>query len=271
MSMREIQDLTLERSRGQERVELAFAEVRARFSNFRPLGVRKRRLLGFMVALVPTSGPLAIDRPYLYEELFAREIDLACSLGNGKKATLRTIDAEVTEKTSSAIKPILRGGQKKWSATYTPGLAFNGEQHEDACIIEVMESGVIYLAVKTTNIDPPGLAVDWILVDLFTAMHIADRARNLGGSPEAEYALEVELHLADHESSGTVPTLNIPIQLAEFGEPNHFFLKMGSGLLQLPRYRVGPSADFARVLNTVLNDLYNAAGKGHADSVTFPV
>jgi hypothetical protein len=64
MKMREIQGLTLDITRGQERVDQEFDNARKCYLLLKPQQSPKKRLRGFYIALVPSSGPIIIDRPY---------------------------------------------------------------------------------------------------------------------------------------------------------------------------------------------------------------
>jgi len=58
VKMREIQDLTLEMARGQERIDQEFIEARRRHMQLKPQQSPKRVLIGFNIVLVSSSGPL---------------------------------------------------------------------------------------------------------------------------------------------------------------------------------------------------------------------
>ncbi len=142
MEMREIQGITLDMARGQERVDREFNNARDRYRLLKPKRVTEtgRRLLGFYIALLPLSGPLTIDLPYLDESLFERKNGIEGISSRGDKVNLNTINTRLQGSTS--IQPILRGGRKTWTyADRRPSDIKTIDQ--DTITVEIYESGTI--------------------------------------------------------------------------------------------------------------------------------
>jgi len=264
MRMREIQDLTIEMARGQERIDKEFDKARRHHMRLKPQQSPKRVLIGFNIVLVSSSGPLVIDRPYLQRSLFERKNQIEGRLRKRESLWLETIDFEIPSQSVSNIRPMLRGGRKTWSGTYTSPK----EQllDENFVALEVFASGTIQLSAKTTFVNPAGLSIRWILADLANALCITERARTIGGTPDAEYAMQLELGY-DETLEGTKSKLSEQEFLFGLLEEDdlHFSRRLGPGSLSLPIYRVGRGAEFPRIVKLVMDDLYNAVGRSHID------
>ena len=99
---------------------------------------------------------------------------------------------------------------------------------------------------------------------------VCREARLIGGSPDIEYALEVELRYDQYQmGSGSITkTCILPFGLlAE--EDGHFSKQIGPQPLLLPRYRVGSQSEFPLLLKSVMDDLYNAVGKPSVEDFHF--
>lgn len=273
MMMREIQDLTLDRVRGQAGIDAAFEVARKGYDQYVPEPLRPsgstgpQRLLGFQIVLVPASGPLAIDRPYLCQDIFDRPQGVVAELSGGNAISLETIDCpSISEHRSTTNnQPILRGGQKTWSKYR---LEDRAPIYISFCALEVLESGVVNIMCKTPDLEP-GLSVRWIVSEAANALRIMDGARSRGGSPDAEYVMQIELRCDEHAPDGSVKLARGQYGFGLLPEEEHFNRVLGPGPFLLPRYPVGRREEFAAVLKRVLDDFYNAVGEAHQDDVRF--
>lgn len=267
MKMREIQDLTLDRARGQERIEAQFERIRERYTGLQPGRIDSWQTVGFQIVLLPTSDPLAIDRPYLHDQLFERTMSLSAHFAAGGGFWPKALDADGMSRSSTPVQPILRGGQRSWGNVWSKARIVSDREtlQEDLCRVEVMESGAVNLVVKTT--DSVGLSVHWILVDLANALRIADSARTIGGSPEAEYALEIELRCDERATGGGSLRSTKTYGFGLLGEETRMSQNLGPGPLLLPRYPVRAKDGFSQVIKRVLDDLHNAVQRPHRDDV----
>ncbi|MEE9240230.1 MAG: ATP-binding protein [bacterium] len=273
LMMREIQDLTLDRARGLAAIDAAFQAAREVYEKFVPEPIKPsgntgpRRLLGFQVVFVPASGPLAIDRPYLCEELFDRKQQLVAEFSARNPMLLGTIDCPLINEqaTPSNSQPMLRGGRRMWSK-------YRFENREPVwisfCTLDVMESGVVNVMCKTPILNP-GLSVRWILSETANGLRIMNRARSRGGSPDAEYVMQIELRYDQHEPDGSSKLARGQYHFGLLPDEDKFSQLLGPGPFLLPQYPVRRREEFPAVLKRVLDDLYNAVGRPHQDEVRF--
>jgi len=273
MSMREIQDLTVDRARGQARIETMFEDAHGRYAGLVPEGSEFKRLLGFHIIAVPRSDPLVIDRPYLTEKFFERRSAFNGMRLGHKQWAIGTIDANVAGR-RSGIRPILRGGQATWIASYSGGPNFQKTQyHEDLIRVEVFENGAVSLVVRTTNIGDDhtmaGLSVKWVIAELANALRIVDLARRSASSADAEYALEIELRYDIQRLGQPLEPVSEQFRFGLLDEENYFSKLIGPGPVSLPRYAIARTETFPNILRTVMDDLYNNVHKPHLADLEF--
>jgi hypothetical protein len=261
MKMREIQDLTLDITMGHERIDREFKNARERHLLLKPQHSSKSISTGFYIALVPISGPIVIDRPYMKTNLFdRRQIIKGNFVRQKQELDIDTIDAKMHSRSISGVQPILRGGKKNWSSTYYT----NEQPQEDLITVEIFDSGIIQLSVKTTF---DGLSLRWILADLANALCITEVTRIVGGIPDAEYAMEVELSSYKAVQGNLIEK---EFQLGLLHEDDlQFSRKIGPDPLLLPRYLIGSRDNFPKIIKLVMDDLYNALGRSHMDDFEF--
>jgi hypothetical protein len=267
MKMREIQGLTLDMARGQERIDREFENALKHYLEFQPPKSPKRRMIGFNITLVPLSGPIIIDSPYKQPDLFERRAAIEGLFRNGQKVPIETIDAELLR--PSVIRPILRGGRKIWSHSYSypPG---QDELDEYFITLEIFESGTIQLSAKETLSSEAGLSLRHILADIANALCIAERIRNIGGMPDSEYAMEIGLGIDEISVLGKSQFTEDSFRFGQLNEDYpHYSRELGPGFFLLPRYPVGRRDDFPKIIKRVMNDLNNAIGKRDIDDLDF--
>jgi hypothetical protein len=270
MRMREIQDMTLDMARGQERVDREFNNARERYLLLQPQQSTKKMLLGFYIALIPLSGPVTIDRPYLEINLFRRKTIFEGLWSNRQKLNIETIDAPCNKKVSQ-VKPILRGAMKTWSCAYNHP-SETQIVNEDFVTVEILESGIVQLSCKSTYDNPPGLSIRWILADLSNALCIADLVRSVGGMPDAEYVMQIEFIYEKIALDGKSFFTETKFKLGLLAEEDYRFSQLiGPTPILLPRYRIGGKLNFPKIVKLVMDDLYNAVGKPHIDNFDFNI
>ena len=176
---------------------------------------------------------------------------------------METMDDMHSTRTVGTIRPILRGANRRWASKYD---VKDGAPNEDIAIIEVMVNGTINVIVKSTFSNPVGVSIRWILADIANALNVAEQSRRIGGNPNAEYALELELRYDRYQD---ISGINTSLDVFSFGlleeEDGRFSKKLGPEPLLLPRYRIGSEIEFPQLIKIIMNDLYNAVGKPHLD------
>ena len=239
MTMREIQELTLQRAAGMASLESLFAARRADFeahvrssaranSEPAPMGVR--------ATLVP-SGPLQIDRGYLgsFVPYVAEFI-----LGDGENRMERIM----LPHNNFSQRPVVRG--TRFHAEYDRRMTVT---------IDVQESGFVeYRLIEPASDDPAltYLMPEWVLTIAANALATAHALRLAAGVPATEYILEFE----------AFRDLGQPLLIGGF-RANQWNASRGTieqNPTVFPRYSFGPFEDLANIMGLVASDLFNAAG-----------
>jgi hypothetical protein len=247
MTMREIQDLTLQRDRGMAALDAKFTARRTRWVG--ALGehvskLKSGRCIGVRLTLLPTTADLWI------EPLFR----------NPRLGPIRgAYDLQVGTATHRlqapgwgwSDRPILRG-VRFWSGNGDDFL-LTWELGTDGLV----EASFLYSDGHARPGEEGNIFREWLLGLLVDALVTVSRVREVAGVPDAEYALDFELH-----GLGVSPSL-APWSSAYSGHGRHL---IDSQPLLLPRMSIGGSADFPIVVRAVLRDLLNAAGMDLGDA-----
>ena len=260
MTMREIQDMTLNLSRGLERLERRLAERAERF------GQEFRRLKtpgdawGIRVSAVPVGEEFRIDRVFRQGRI-AEEFDepwhevRICENGNE-----RPLDTNLRSFLPMRWKPRLRATRGEFRSGLSSGSKrrnFFQEFHGDGLV----EMGLVSIRTLDSGNDellPPSYPIE-MLANLAVW---ADRVRNRVGAPAAEYALDVEIRVV----GGAV---EVPI-VARYSSRDYPILPPGQTVF--PRYPLGDSSSVPDLLALFDRDFLNSLGEDRSgEETTFTI
>jgi hypothetical protein len=245
MTMREIQDLTLQRAAGVASLETAFAERRAGFMKAlqvawelgipgnpnQPLGP-----IGVRATAIPSSS-LNVPRDYL-----AKFQPYLSTFIVGDSAN---IFHDVRLPPNNFVsRPIVRG--RRFVADYG--------RRGNALSIDVKEDGFVeYQFTEPTgeNLEEDFLISEWVLAIVANALATAHALRLAAGASGTEYVLELEIR----RERGDVLKIS---QLG--GGVRYSTAVIDPNPLVFPRYSVGEFDDIPNVVGLVASDLFNAAG-----------
>jgi len=235
MTMREIQDLTIQTERGMAAVDARFAEQHARFHEMlESIRSLTKFTVGLRVTLVPLDASLRVSPVHGNPKVSPPYVPLRGGHERGRYAEL------VTPRWTGFTRPTLRG---------TKVVADDGQSR---MYREVKENGVIEYAFGITREDAKDalLYPEWLIGFVANALLAAHKFRIAVGAPDAEYALEIEAVM-----------LGGALRIGGFGED-----KFGTRTtiiektpLLFPRLSVGPMSDFSSLVTIVLTDLWHAA------------
>ena len=255
MTMREIQDMTLNLSRGLERLERRLAERKKRFrQEFRRLETPESAW-GIRMTAVPVGEEFRIDRVFRQGKI-AEEFEepwhevRICENGNE-----RPLDTDFHLLLQGLWKPRLRATRRESGSDFSSDLPRNlfREFHSDGLVEMGLVSIRSFGPGKDTSL-PPAYPVE-MLANLAVW---ANRVRNQAGAPAAEYVLEVEIRII----GGTVEVYN----------PHHPFRddrpRLPSGSIIFPRYPVGDSGSIPDLLTLFDRDFWNSLGEDRAVAET---
>jgi hypothetical protein len=244
MTMRDIQERTLEISRGLGGLEALLDQHRATFANLlapddKGLPNARREFLAYRVTALPTRARFEIERVYRGNWTRAVKPDRSIEKPGGGDA--HNLHSGMTS--LGPFRPSLRAAISSFC--------------HDGYRIELSisaEGGINFTHSDAAHAD--GIFLDWIGADVLNVLHIADAVRAAAGHADAEYALEVGI-IRRHAGGPILPTF----KLAPLGAHN-LGLRSGEAPspVRLPIWRVGAATEFGDVSISVMNDLCNAAG-----------
>ena len=250
MSMREIQDMTLNASRGLERLERRFLERSERFlQEFERLKT-PGEAFGIRLTAVPagegTGLNRVIDRFQIVEGLEEPWHVILHQDGHNR------VGSDSLPSPGQYWRPMLRGARAEDSPIFRANLGFNAyrEIHCDGLIeLGLLRGPTDFLGQSDINVS------DDDLLGLFANLVIqADRFRVQAGNAVGEYAVEVEMHVRRRspvEIKGTA-------MIQKFG-------KLYPGSTAFPRYSVGGANEIPLLLNLFYRDLWNHLGRDIGD------
>lgn len=240
MTMREIQNMSLNVARGMEQVYATFAERKQRFHDTlsNPGSGRLAAIRATAVPLVQIPDPGRImDTPGVLAPL--REFTF-CVSGRTLKTDL------FSPRFDSRERPIVRGLMR----TVTTDMIRFRE--------EVYQSGLVDVWFGTPPTEKGGQRyLTWLHMDVLGAASLAmwqsAAIRSVVGMPEAEYSLEVELT----DSGGGSEKKIYESALHDYGRGGH---EVPSVPIELPRIPFGDESSFEAVINTLDVDIFDALG-----------
>lgn len=237
MTMREIQDLTIDLLRGADRLESVFGQREAGF----------RESLEFVnaehgacrITAVPLGGFPGIPRLSGNPADFPIRTHFRANLG---------VDMDFRGPATDRFRQIVRG--------------FRWSKDDNSVRYDVHESGLIDLWYRHPPADRPQVHffIGWLLGAYLSVLDAIDRARTVANAPEWEFAVEFVLDGitgAPRRGGGKVRLGALTI--GAFNEPREMG-RIEELPVRFPRIPYRCHADRERVLNLVWADLVDAMG-----------
>lgn len=239
MTMREIQDLTLQRDRGLARVDDAFAEraiiFRKKLDDYLSYIRSEGHTVasGIRITLIPIGADLYLDRVIGIPEL---------------RPDLRIFDAKIGEHSyplhlppcSGVLRPIIRGMRYEYSGK------------EMILTREVYCNGIVEYSliepIKTR--EERFVHPEWVLGLALNAIITAHRFRSIAGAGGCEYGFEGEVLW--NEGSLHLTSLG--------GKAYRTMGKLEPNPVSFPRMSLGDTREIPRLIGLLERDLFNAAG-----------
>jgi hypothetical protein len=235
MKMRDIQDLTIQRTRGSERLEQAFAKRGAIFRDWiKQMDSPTRTSAGCRVTLIPTADLYAKEvnrKPELLPRL--QTFTLVTELGSNP------IEAFLA-RSAYQDRPILRGVRRV-------------DDEENPNIVQELHcTGLAEICFRATQLGEADAALyqTWILGAVCNGFVMADAFRRGIGAPDVEYAFEVEI----------ASTMSyIPINFSNRNERTYQTPTTSNPCLY-PRMSLGGYEEIPKLLEIVISDIWNSCG-----------
>lgn len=248
--MREIQDMTLNLSRGLEAINSRLLERSECFPNeFRRLKT-PNDAFGIRITAIPIGGEIRLSRVFQKGKIV-----------NGLEMIWHQIELKGKTQTSMLKypntflnlhwKPTLRAAR----ADPSDGMSTNVPFH---CYQEIHCDGLIELGFVSCKLldtwrDRQILFPSWPIALFANMAAWADRIRNNSNAPAVEYAIEVEMYAVGET----------PVEISDLDEPPIGTLQVGATIF--PRYSLGNYDEIPILLSLLNRDIWHHFGKDISD------
>ena len=250
MTMREIQDMTLNVSRGLERLEKRLSERSERFQQeFKRLKTPEDAF-GIRMTATPVGEDIRFDRVFrqqsIVEELDEPWHKVLYRPSSGSEYVIENILQSLLI-FPKFWRPMLRAARAE-PRLNQPGTDLLRNSYREIHCDGLIELGFVEVGQYEGKSHPSSLLPN-LLISMFANLEVwADRVRRQAEVPTAEYALEVEICVKGG-----------PVRIRVEAAPEEGRLQ--PNVLIFPRYPLGGRDEFNRFLGLFDRDFWNAYGE----------
>ena len=250
MTMREIQDMTLNLSRGLERLEQRLKDRASRFpSEFQRLSTPDDAW-GLRLTGVPVQDDLRIERVF-QDGAIVKDFDMPWRRILHRENELKGL---LEKRIPKDWRPKLRAARAEKSPNYTGSRHSYRELHCDG-LIELGFAHTRFYSRPEHELERPKIAPlsPGLPTEMFANLALwADHIRKQVNSPTVEYALEFEIRVV----GGAVPVAN-PMPFDELDDEP----ELSPGPNNFPKYSLGDSASIPDLISVFDRDFWNHLGQ----------
>ena len=260
MSMREIQDMTINVTRGLEALDKRLNERAARFEHEFDRLTPPNNAYGIRITAMPVGDDIRLPKlcgPYL---------KLVEGL-NTPRVTVTRQWPEQEPKLVTGLGNLHRVGHLGWNPQLRAARSRPESDRRKItydAYLELHCDGLVefgWLAVIEGG-SYEALCSDYAVRELANVICWADTVRRYADVGRAEYAVEVAVHVTGEE------ILVLPGSMPSGGlshRTSHFAGQLSRGVTTMPRYSLGDVSDAGALLSVFEHDLCNAGGHAFAD------
>ncbi|MDE2981415.1 MAG: ATP-binding protein [Gemmatimonadota bacterium] len=263
MSMREIQDMTLNVSRGLERLDKRLRDRAARFEQEFERLTSPDDAYGIRITAFPVGDDIrlpTICRPYF-------------KLVEGLSTPSVTVARQLPDQEPTVVEGLVNLhciGQYGWSPQLRavrsrPGHDLPDSDYEGYLEIHcdgLVEFGWLCMIGELTQ---RPLYSDYVLREFANVICWADTLRRYADSGRLEYAVQAAIHVTGNEIL-VVPGSNADWGSSAAERSYRLAGRLPRGVTPMPRYALDDVSDAGAMLSTLEHDLCNAVGKAFADN-----
>ena len=262
MSMREIHDMTINVTRGLERLDKRLNERAATFVHEFERLTCPKEAYGIRITAMPVGGDIRLPK------VCGPHLQLVEGLSTPKVTVTRQRPEQEPKPVTEP--PHLRGfGRLGWNprlrAARTRPISDLPELTHDA-YLELHCDGLVEFGwlevIEGGNYD--ALCSDYAVRELANVICWADTVRRYAGVGRAEYVVEVAVHVTGDNVAilpGSMPSGGLSHRSSLFAG------QLSRGVTPLPRYSLDDVSDAGGLLSVFEHDLCNAGGNAFADDV----
>jgi len=239
MTMREIQDLTLDLARGAERLEGKFVERAALFEEW--VRTSATEVGAFRITAMPLAGFPGVS------EIMTQGRVPGIQGRSRHNVMIDSATVECTSLPQGAIRPIVRG--------------FRLHAQDDSTRTDVLSSGLVDMWSRHPPVEGKHFYVHWMLGSYLFVLSLIESFRTITNSPDFEFALEFSLSghtIALRAGGGTMP-----LHALLLGAPNapQYTWRVGPLPITFPRLTSRRLGDREDIINIAMRDLFDAVGE----------
>ena len=245
MTMRQIQDLTLNISRGLERLERRLSERSERFQHEFERIDEPEKSFGIRATAMPVGNEIRFDRVFHHGRIIENLSEPWLQALYRKDGT--QIDNDYYHIEPTRWRPILRGARAELYSEDTHTQKVTKQIYREIHCDGLIELG--HLSTYDHERESLSFLPAYPLVLFANLIAQAHRVRNQAGVPMAEYAVEVEIHVKG------VPAI------VSWNKYRISSGKLAPGTITFPRYSFGDSDEGNDLINLFYRDFLNSLGQ----------
>ena len=258
MTMREIQDMTLNLAKGHEKIESKFAERSKCFRRDFQRLQSPNDAFGIRLSAMPVSDEIRLERVF-----YANEIVGKFSKPNVKVFRQHNTHQEVLTGVSgyhnmfpTDWRPMLRGTRAEVDQSPFGDIVqiYYWEIHCDGLVELGFYSLREFTHPTTDEYYQLNLRVDLPVVEFANLIFWADKMRNQASAPTTEYAIDVEITIFGDNVSVTRSGNNTLRYFSDIGE-------LQPEAKKFPRYALGDLDNFPQLVALFERDFWHSFGK----------
>ncbi|MCY3959522.1 MAG: ATP-binding protein [Chloroflexi bacterium] len=251
MAMREIQDLTLNLSRGLESLERRLKRRSERFPEELERLNRPDQAYGIRATAAPVGDAFHLDRVIGEERLYEQWRSL--SIVDGERTTRLQFP-----RLEGSWRPMLRSARNEYyGGDSNLDIQIYREIHSDG----LLEIGIVNcFVVEQGGVRGPRIYPDWPLTVFANLLVWADRVRNQASAPVTEYAVDVEIYVRCENLLVVDYTRDYHVVPNYVVGPDPSSVRYPGDLLGSPRYSLGAPSEVAGLIALFERDFWNSIG-----------
>ena len=264
LTMREIQDMTLNVARGLERLDKKLQEREKRFEHEFERISEPERAYGIRITAVPVGDDLRLQR------IFQTQNHLVKEMVPPRITVMRRIpgkDLKPVDGTSDlpqrirglAWTPQLRAARTRSLKEHLPPINVNQDDYIELHCDGLVEFGLVSVI---TDVKTRPMCSDPAVWALAYAIYWADALRRCAGVGQVEYAVQIAVHV---KCEKVFVVMGSSQNAPEPWRIEHVAGKLARGLTTMPKYALSEVSEAGAILSTFERDLCNAGGKGYPD------
>ena len=251
MTMREIQDMTLNVSKGLERLERRLEERAERFPEEFDKLSDSQNAFGVRMTALPVGDEIRFDRVFsqhhIVEELQEPWRRVIETKSNGEEVHLDDLPHEFKP---NVWRPMLRAARAEPDSNCGAAKRMLSGYREIHCD-GLIEWGLLSCEKSPVEEKTCPLFSDWPITLLANLIAWAQRFRDEAGAPMAEYAVEIEI-------CARGPSVKVVNSCNSYRLP--WLGRLAAGSIKFPRYSLGFNDEFFRLLKLFKRDFWNSIG-----------